>query len=189
MTNGSSVGGPGVPQTEANPPGGMVPFRRATTFRTSRLPDTGPVALTTSQQQVQTVVDGSGYIYSIDLDVAGVHPSTNSATVAYNEDAPYNSLASVVFGDVNGELINLDGYSLYLANLYGGWQSFKQSGSADTSIYGLTSGSGASGGDFRFHIKVPVALNRRSLLGLVANQDRAQKYSLRSDIAASTVIY
>lgn len=189
MAGTATVGGPNVPQTEANPAGGMVPFRRATTFRTSRLPTFGPQALTTSQQQVQIVVDGSGYIYSIDLDVAAVHPSSNSAAAAFNEDAPYNALASVVFGDVNGELVNLSGYHLYLANLYGGWQAYKQSGSADSLIYGLTSGTGASGGDFRFHLKVPVALNRRSLLGLVANQDRAQKYSLRSDVAASTDIY
>lgn len=188
MASATAVGGPNVPQTEANPPGGTVPFRRATTFRTSRLPATGPVDLTASQQNVQVVVDGSGYIYAIDIDV-DVTGNNNNAVVAYNEDAPYNALASVVFGDVNGELINLDGYSLFLANLYGGWIDVPHDTSTDTNIWELVTGAAGTGGDFRFHLYVPIALNRRSLLGLVANQDRAQKYSLRTDLAAQSVIY
>lgn len=186
--NASAVGGPNVPQTEANPPGGMVPFRRATTFRTSSLPATGPVDLTASQQQVQVVVDGSGYIYAIDIDVQVVG-NNNNAVVAYNEDAPWNALASVVFGDVNGELVNLDGYSLFLANLYGGWVFNPIDGSTDTNIWNLVTGGAATGGNIRFHVYVPIALNRRSLLGLVANQDRAQKYSLRTDLAPQLTIY
>lgn len=185
MANGNAVGGPGVPQTEANPAGGMVPFRRATTGRTSLLPVTGPALVTAATQPVQVVVDGSGYIYGIDLDVAATGGiDAGNATVGA-EDAPYNVLSSVVFGDVNGELINLDGYSLFLANLYGGWSDHPLDGSADTSVFSAVSAKG----DFRFHLQVPVALNRRSLLGVVANQDRAQKYSLRTDIAPDSAVY
>jgi hypothetical protein len=35
------------------------------------------------------------------------------------------------------------------------------------------------------HLEVPIGLNRRSLWGILANQDRAQKYSLRTDIASA----
>lgn len=185
MANGTAVGGPGVPQTEANPPGGMVPFRRATTGRTSLLPVTGPTLITANTQPVQTVVDGSGYIYSIDLDVNATGGVDAGPNAAGNEDAPYNALSSVVFGDVNGELINLDGYSLFLANLYGGWSDHPLDGSADTNVFSAVS----TVGDFRFHLAVPIGLNRRNLLGIVANQDRAQKYTLRTDIASSGVIY
>lgn len=187
MANGQ-VGGPGIPQTEANPPGGMIPFRRATTFRTSRLPATVNV-MTAAQQNVQQVVDGSGYMYAVDIDVACV-TAGNAAAVAYAEDAPYSSLASVVLGDVNGELINVDGISLYFANIYGGFTpSPLQNASLDPTIYALTAGAGATGGSFRFHLYAPVALNRRSLVGLVANQDRAQKYTLRTDVAGSAAVY
>ncbi len=180
MANGNgAVGGPNVPQTEANPPGGMVPFRRATTGRTSLLPVTGPAALTANTQPVQIVVDGSGYIYSIDLDVQGSGAADADTDIVGTEDAPYCVLSSVVFGDVNGELINLDGYSLFLANLYGGWSDHPLDGSSDANVFSAISNIG----NFRFHLSVPVALNRRSLLGLVANQDRAQKYSLRDDIS------
>ena len=189
MATATSVGGPNVPQTEANPAGGMIPFRRATTFRTSTLPATGPVALTAAQQNVQTVLDGSGYLYSIDLFVQASAGGVNVAAVAYNEDAPYNALASIVLGDVNGDLINIDGISLYIANLYCGYTDVLENTSLDTNIYNLVAGAVATGGDFSFHLQVPVGLNRRSLLGIVANQDRAQKYTLRSDIAPSASIY
>jgi hypothetical protein len=188
MATATAVGGPNVPQTEANPPGGMVPFRRATTFRTSMLPATGPQALTAAQQQVQVVLDGSGYIYQIDLHVVAV-AAGNAAAVAYLEDAPYSAIAANVLGDVNGDLINLDGFNLYLTNLYCGYTNQLQNASLDPLIWNLVAGAAANGGSFAFHLKVPVGLNRRSLLGIVANQDRAQKYSLRSDIAPAAAIY
>jgi hypothetical protein len=188
MATASAVGGPNVPQTEANPPGGTIPFRRATTGRVAQLPATGPVALTANQQQIQVIVDGSGYIYGVDIDVAAVS-AANAANVVFNEDAPYNALAAVNFGDVNGTLIDLDGFSLYLANLYGGWTNRQRALSADTSIYQLQPGNGAAGGSFRFHLFAPIALNRRSLIGLIANQDRAQKYTLRDDLNTLAAIY
>lgn len=184
----AAVGGPNVPQTEANPAGGTIPFRRSTTGRVAQLPATGPVALTANQQNIQVVVDGSGYIYGVDIDVQAV-TAANAAAVAYTEDAPYNALATVNFGDVNGTLIDLDGFSLYLANIYGGWVNRLRNASADTSIYQLLTGAGATGGSFRFHLFAPLALNRRSLLGLVANQDRAQKYTLRDDLNTIASIY
>lgn len=190
MAQGNSVGGPGVPQTEANPPGGMVPFRRATTGRTSLLPVTGPSVITASTQPVQTVVDGSGYIYGIDLFVSATGGVNGAAAVAAQEDAPYSALSSIVFGDVNGELINLDGFSLFLANLYGGYSDHPLDGSSDANVFSaIATGAAPATGNFAFHLTVPIAINRRSLLGLVANQDRAQKYSLRTDIAASSAIY
>ena len=186
----TSAGGPGVPQTEANPPGGMIPFRRATTFRTSRLPAFGPSVITAAQQNVQAVIDGSGYMYAVDIEVVGVGGVNGAAVVAVNEDAPWNALASVVLGDVNGELINLDGYSLFLANLYGGWVGVPPDTSLDPTVFVTPAvGAAPATGDFRFHIYAPVALNRRGLLGLVANQDRAQKYTLRTDVAGSAAIY
>lgn len=188
MATAAAVGGPNVPQTEANPPGGTVPFRRSTTGRVNQLPATGPVAMTANQQQVSVVVDGSGFIYGIDLDVQGI-AATNVANVVFTEDAPWNALGTCNFGDVNGTLIDLDGFSLYLANLYGGWTYQQRQDSADVQIYQLQPGNGVAGGSFRFHLFAPIALNRRSLLALVANQDRAQKYNLRSDINTLANLY
>jgi hypothetical protein len=61
--------------------------------------------------------------------------------------------------------------------------------SIDTNLFNLVTGAGATGGSFRFTIRIPVATDRRRLLGLLGNQDRAQSYDVRADIAPSASIY
>lgn len=190
------VGGPEVPTSNANEPGNAVPFRRATTYRTQVIDTTSIAApaLTAAQQNVEITVQGSGYVYGIDLDVQ-VTTAANAAAVAYVEDAPWSALASVVFRDVQGELVNLDGFSLRLANLYCGYSWNREDsastatvaaaaagtqGSLDTGIYQQIGTAVATGGSFRFHLWVPVATNMRDLIGLLGNQDRAMRYQLRT---------
>jgi len=54
---------------------------------------------------------------------------------------------------------------------------------------GTASTTTLAGGNFRFPTRLKVAANRRDLLGLLGNQDRSQKYQLRTDISASTVVF
>jgi hypothetical protein len=62
--------------------------------------------------------------------------------------------------------------------------------SLDTNVYQLLAGIGGGvGGSFRAPLKLPVAINPRSLIGLLGNQDRAVKYELRTDLAPDTSIY
>lgn len=185
----TAVGGP-ITQVQEQNPGSGIPFRRATTFRTSRLQSTTKT-LTTSGQQVDEVLEGSGYIYGIDLHVYATTAS-NSANTTFDEDAPFSAISSVVFRDVNGELVNITGYHLKLTNWYAGYTGNVRddSTSQDTNyLYNTVTGTGGTGGSFRFHLWIPVGLNRRDLRGVLGNQDRAQKYSLRSDVAASGDIY
>ena len=199
------VGGPEVPNPNQSEPGNMIPFRRATTYRTQII-DTTTIAspgITAAQQNVEITVQGSGYVYGIDLDCQ-VTTAANAANVAYVEDAPWSFLASVVFRDVQGELVNLDGFSLRLANLYCGYILAREdtpatatvaaatpgvSGSLDTGVFQQVGTAVATGGSFRFHLWLPVATNRRDTIGLLGNQDRAMRYQLRTDIAPSASIY
>lgn len=192
MTKDRSTTGQGntVIQEGAQPASaaGSIPFRRATTFRTSALETTGPGAMTAAEQPVQIQVEGSGYVYGIDVEF-DVETAANAAVVAYHEDAPWNTISSVVYSDVNGELVNVSGISLRFANLYGGWSLANDQASTDTTIFEQVSGAVARGGSVHGHLFVPIALNHRTLLGLVGNQDRAQKYSLRTNINASGQVY
>jgi hypothetical protein len=189
-----AVGGP-VTQVQEPTPGSNIPFRRATTFRTALLQTTSQL-LTAAAQQVDVIIEGSGYIYGIDLHVNAT-TSANALNTAFNEDGPWAALDTVVFRDVNGELVNLTGYHLHLANLYAAYTKFKDAPvraeaapSVDTAnIFNTVTGGGGTGGTFRFHTFVPAGLNRRDLRGILGNQDRGQKYSLRSDFAASGAIY
>jgi hypothetical protein len=188
IPHAGAVGGPQVQEAQVNGPNDFVPFRRATTGRTGQLATTGPVAVTAAQQLVEVPLDGSGFVYGVHLDVSVV-TAANAAAVAYTEDAPFSALASVIFMDVTGETHNLDGYSLYLANAYGGWRTYDENVSVDANIWLLTAGAGATGGSFRFHLLIPVGINERDLIGLLGNEDRAQRYFMRNDIAPSATIY
>lgn len=189
----SQVGGPAIAPPGANRGEKTIPFRRATTFRTTKVTASSGTNVGTPTNSFDVIIEGSGFIYGIDIQFQ-VTTSGNAAAVAYGEDAPWSSFGAVVFRDVNGELVNVTGFHLRVANLYGGWMTSVPSWnnytnppvaasalSNDPLIAQLVSGSGGTGGSYNFHLWVPVGLNRRSLWGILGNQDRAQKYSLRTD--------
>jgi hypothetical protein len=120
-----------------------------------------------------------------------VTTAANAAAVAYNEDAPWNALTSIVLKDTSGELVNSDGYGLYLQNVYGGWVSATSltRQSTDAMVYLLTAGAVGTGGSFKFHLRVPVAIRTRDFLAAVGNQDRSIKYQLRDDFNTTAGLY
>ena len=197
MAGLAQVGGPAVAPPSGNRSEKSIPFRRATTFRTTQVVSSSGTNVGTAAASFDVVIEGSGFIYALDLENV-VTTSGNAAAVAYGEDAPWSTYGSVVFRDVNGELVNLSGFNLRLANLYGGWRSTPSEWdnytippvtasvlSKDPQVAQLVSGAGGTGGSYRSHLYVPVGLNRRSLWGLLGNQDRAQKYSLRTDLISA----
>lgn len=184
-----AVGGP-ITQVNEQNPGRAIPFRRATTFRIAQL-QTSAFTQTAATQQVDVVIEGSGYVYGLDLHIFST-TAANVANVAFFEDGPWSATDTLVFRDVNGELVNLTGFHARLMNLYAGYVKFKEAPTRTETaptldfgnIFNQVQGNGATGGSFRYHLWVPIGLNKRDLRGILGNQDRAQKYSLRSDIAS-----
>lgn len=178
-----------VPAPALTPPGGggqVIPFRRATTEKTEILTGeafTAAAALT----RIKRTAEGNGFIYGVVLDVQAI-TAANAAAVTFTEDAPWNAIDSCVLSDAAGELVNLSGFDLFVANLCGKQYASRFADNSAT-LFQALSGAGATGGSFKFMIRVPVALNRRSLTGMVGNQDRGTKYDLRTDFAASASIY
>lgn len=182
------VGSPAVGTPDVNAQNiPSVPFRIGTLERND-LTNVDTQTMTASELLIERVAPGTGFVYGFDLDYNAT-AAGNAATVTYAEDGPYSACSQVIFRDVNAEVINCDGFSLKQAARYGGWESFNEESSADTLIWNKVTGSGATGGSFRFHLKVPVALNRRTLLGLLGNQDRGQNYLLRANLAGSGSVY
>jgi hypothetical protein len=164
----------------------MLPFRRATVERSDMLPSES-LTMTTSQQPILRDLQGDGFMYEILLHV-NASASGNAANVAFNEDAPWNAINNPVLKDVNGELVNLkDGFELYLCNL--AMKNYAVKDITGSAQYSVTTGAVGAGGSFNFWLPVPVGINRNNLLGIVGNQDRAQKYSLRTNLAASSDVY
>lgn len=168
---------------------GSISFRQATTERSAILQGQTAVTLNAGTQQFEDTIDGSGFIYGIVMR-ASATAAGNAAAVAFAEDAPFNIYDRVNFHDVNGQIIDVSGFGLYLANLMNGDYRFRDPTEAsNTQIFNLVPGAGANGGSFAVTLRVPVAINRRDLIGILGNQDRAQSYGLTTPISASTTLY
>lgn len=145
--------------------------------------------MTAAEQQASAVVTGTGYMYGLDIEV-DLLTAGNAAAVAWHEDAPWNAISSVVLGDVNGELVNVQGIHLYFQNLYGGAALADDADSTDTTVFEQVTGVGAGvGGSAHFHLIAPCGLDHRRLMAIVGNQDRAQSYTIRSNVNASGSVY
>lgn len=179
---------PNPPVKAPTPQRVTVPFRRATLRRTNML-QSESFTLSTSRLGIERDIPGSGYITGITLRVKAT-TSGNTANVAFTEDAPWNFFDVLALRDVNGELFNLSGFNCYLANLINanykeGWVD----SSTDTDLYQVVSGAGATGGSFTFLLHMPIVTNERDYLGLQGNQDRNQRYFLRTDVSGSGTVY
>ena len=158
-----------------------VPFRFATLERTDTLPIISQ-QLGTATIPFQTVIEGTGFLFGVMLDIVNT-TSANAAAVAYFEDAPQSALAQVTLSDPSGDIVNLQGFDLFLANLAHKNYAFRDT-EASTEIFSQVSGAGGNGGSFTFQLRVPTGINRKTLLGILGNQDRSVKYSLRTDLAS-----
>lgn len=172
-----------VPTAAVKGPGQspQVPFRLATIERTETLPGF-TYTLTSATQPDSHPIEGVGYMFGVMLDVVAT-TAANAAVTAFFEDAPYSALAQVTLSDPSGDTVNLQGYDLFLLNLVHKQYAYRET-DGSTEITTQTTGAGATGGSFSFQLRVPAAINRRTLLGLLGNQDRSVKWTLRHDIAS-----
>ena len=182
-TGAVSLPGPVVTQQNGAP---RLPFRRATVERCSILPaESG--TLGAAFIPIERTIEGTGFLYAIRLQLVAT-AAGNIANVAFTEDGPWNALNSVILRDVNGEILNVpNGYYLYLSNL--AQKNYAARWLDQSTLFSSVTGTGGTGGSFTVWYDVLIGTNRRDLLGILGNQDRAQKYSLRTDIAALSQIY
>lgn len=164
-----------------------VPWRRAIVERSNILPSEQG-AMTAGYQPIERTIEGTGFLYKVRLRLVAT-TAANAATVAFAEDAPWNALGLLTIRDPNGELINVpNGWYLYLSNLL--QKNYTNRWLDQSTISSLTTGvGGGTGGSFTQFFDYAIGINRRNLLGVVGNQDRAIKYTLRTDINASSAVY
>lgn len=178
------------PAVEAQPGSRMaIPFRQATTERTSQITSETAVTLTAGTQLFDRTVDGSGFIYGVVLR-AFANAAGNAALVTFTEDAPFNIYDNVTLHDVNGDIVNVNGFGLQVAQLMlhdYAWRG--PQANPFTGNFNVVPGAGATAGTFAVTNRVPVALNRRELVGLLGNQDRSQVYFIRTVLSAIATIY
>ena len=182
-----------IPAAPTKPAQQQIPFRIATTERTEIL-QTEAGTISAVEQVFDRTLEGTGYVFGIMLHMVCT-TAGNAAAVTFVEDGPWSALSSIIYRDPTGEAVNLPGFSLYVAN----WamrnysntplDSNQIDASAANEFYSATTGAGATGGSFTTNLRVPIAINRRNLLGLLGNQDRGVKYQLRTNVNSSANIY
>jgi hypothetical protein len=150
---------------------------------------TQTVTQTTSTQALtpyEFQVDGylSGAIIRVTATTAG-----NSAATAFQADGPFSVLQSVIVEDIGGKQIlgPLDGWKLYVLNRFGGF--VYNADAKSNGVYTVTTGSGATGGSYRFTLRVPVQVRRRDAMGSLSNRNASATFKLKLTINTSATVY
>jgi hypothetical protein len=139
-----------------------------------------------AQPDVQ-VLNGTGYLEYVDLD-ASVVCAGNAAAVTYGPDDIWGIFSNVTLQADGPQLFNMSGYGLHLLNLYGGFGLPRFEQSLDPLVYYRSTAVG-DGGSFRAKLRIPLAINARSLIGIQGNQDRATRFELHTDINPDSTVY
>ena len=132
----------------------------------------GPTAIGAATVQYNPQdVPAYGYLRSIVLEVSATGGTIGTAVM--NADYPYNCIQSVSLQDVNGANIvgPFDGYSLYLANVLGGYAFNNNPANAP-------SFQGAQNPNPIFYLRIPVEISQHDGLGSLANQNAASEFKV-----------
>lgn len=164
-----------------------IPFRLATYGRFEKQQTWTPGAISTIQQSTTLEIKGSGLMGDLRLRIRA-DASGNSANVAFTEDGPWNFIIQAQLSDANAQTINIDGYSLFLANK--AFAKMRGPNYVDQSSQTvITTGTGATGGTFEYWMDIPIVNNDRDLKGLLGNQSQTNSYKLVLAVAPSATVY
>lgn len=144
--------------------------------------DSGQVSAGTELSNIE--VAANGYLAGILLRV-DVTSSGNSASVALDEDGPFNILSSVRLADINGANIvgPVDGYELSLINKFGGYAAHQVP--TDHPYYAQSAtGTGGTAGTQSFFLRIPVQINPRDAYGALPNMNAASTFKMFVSLAA-----
>lgn len=127
----------------------------------------------------------SGYLRGL---LITVNASGGSGTASLAADAPWSVLQSIDLKDPSGQNIypTLDGYSLYLINLYGG--QVGQNGAQDPATLPSFVAVDSTTGDFSFKLWLPLEFNSSGYCSLPADNS-AETPRLQIVLAGAAQVY
>lgn len=143
---------------------------------------TGTQSLTPYEFQVDGYL--SGALVRVTATTAG-----NAAATAFQADGPFNVLQSVIVEDIGGKQIMgpLDGWKLYVLNRFGGF--VYNADAKANGVYTATTGSGATGGSYRFTLRVPIQVRRRDAMGALPNRNASATFKLKLTLGTIASVY
>src|SRR5215472_15796579 len=172
-----------MPQTTAAPASGNVPFTRMS----RQMQILGPVsaglpfgALFTPQ-----IKPAGGYIRYYPLYIAATG-GTGTAAIA-SADAPWNVIQNIFLRDPFGQpIIQADGYSLFLIDLYGGQSGSLNFGNNDGTLPSFV--APLTTGNFQFRLHLPLELDSSAYCSLPA-MNAASQPSIWVQTNPASVVY
>lgn len=170
-------------------PAPVVPFTRAAR-KMSRI--IGQYNLTAGPSVLPFTplsLPAAGFLRFLRITVTGT-TSGNAATVAFNNDGPFNALQQVSLLTANGDALTspLDGFTLYAANKYGAFGVDFVDPVSDPA-YSVTTGAGATGGSFKFQLRIPFEVDPRDAFCSLENMASNLSYMLNLSLSPTSQIY
>lgn len=135
----------------------------------------------------------SGFLRALIVKVQAAAGS-GATVVTAAADAPWNVISQLTFKDSSGQTIYpaIDGYSLFLINLYSGQtlvgQGGQQSPGGLPSFAAIQTASGSGAGNFTFKLWVPLEFNSSGYCSLPSDNS-AEVPKLVVQLAAAATVY
>ncbi len=181
-----------TPQNAPAKSGGTasVPFPVASLKRNRQGFDTGNLVLGQSVSAIEIPAAG-GFLRFIEMEITGT-TAANAAAVAYTGDGPENALSFVEFLPPSGDppIVPHTSYQLLLWNKYGAFSQAPPGSDPRCDFDFLkTTGAGATGGSFKFTIRLPFEIDPGSGFGSITNSAANKSYLLNITVNTSAAIY
>lgn len=171
------------PQTTAEPVAGTAPFTRMS----RKMQILGPVSagLAFGSLFTPSIKPAGGYISYYPLYITASGGSGSSAVAS--ADAPYNTIQNLFLRDPFGQpIIQADGYSLYLVDLYGGQSGMLGFGNNPATLPSYS--AVATSGNFIYRAHIPLMLDSSAYCSLPA-MNAASQPAIWVQTNPSTVVY
>lgn len=167
----------------------LGPFRGGTQPTVRQTGFSQTVTLSTSTQDLPDYeIAPTNILRCIYIEVTAT-ASGNTATVAFEPDAPLNILSTVNFQDSGGTAIvgSFDSFTLSMGMKYFGYS--RNGDPRNNAVYSVTTGSGATAGSFNVVFRIPVEAVNRTGVGSLQNQTTNSPFVLSATVNKSGNIY
>ncbi len=170
-----------------------VPFTRAARMKSQQAFNTGPTALTALTQPINPIdLPPAGFLRYIELIVTGT-TAANAAAVTFAADSPFNVISYLTVGNSAGDsiIVPITGYQLMLLNKYGAFSEDPPNCDprAVNNLFSTTAGAGATGGSFKFKLRVPFEFDPRDAFCSLPNLAANKAYQLTMQLSPSALLY
>jgi hypothetical protein len=133
----------------------------------------------------------TGFLKEIVLDFLYTVSSNAVATVATQENFPFNILGNIQLSDINNEAIlgPFDSYTLFLINKYGGYGNYDDPATAATTYEVALTSTNAAASSFHFVLRIPLEIVQRDPIGPLASVNNTAALTLSMTVNSSANLY